>query len=367
MTHTRPIRVSFVIDRLSRAGTESQLLALIKGLNRDIVQPSLVLLNGNDDESRSLEPVGIPILRLGLTRLVGAQTLTAGARLLKFWREYRPEVVQSYFLDSSYFTIPLARLIGVRTVVRVRNNLGYWLGGKHLQLGRFMGRLSHVTLTNSDIGKQAIHEIERGNAEKIEVIENGVDLERFDDCSPVNWKQKLLTVGGVANLRPVKNIDGLIRVASQLRHLPLRWEIAGGGPEHDTLTQSIRENALEDRFLLRGPIQDVPQFLKGIDIAVLPSHSESMSNALLEYMAAGRAIVATDTGANAKIVRHSIEGQIVPTRNDEALAEALTLYTNQPSTANQHATNAQKRVRETFSRQAMITRFEEFYQERGRG
>lgn len=362
MNTPRPIHVSFVIDRLSRAGTESQLLALLQGLDRNKIRPSLVLLDGTDEESQALEPKGVPLIRLGLKRLLGPEAIRASASLVRFWRKDRPDVVQSYFLDSSYFAIPLARLLGIRKVVRVRNNLGYWLSGKHLPLGRLMGRLAHRTLTNSEVGKRALNEIERGNASKIAVIENGVDLERFRECSPVFWENRVLTVGAVANLRPVKNIDGLIRVASQLRHLPLRWEVAGTGPEQNHLLHLIERHQLADRFFLKGALQEIPAFLKGIDIAVLPSHSESMSNALLEYMAAGRAIVATDTGANATLVRHGIEGQIVPPKTDPLLAQAIAFYSKEPLLAHQHAKNAQKRVQERFSRQAMIHRFEEFYQ-----
>src|SRR6476659_8976639 len=87
---TEPVRVCFMIDRLSRAGTESQLLALIRELDRATVQPSLVLLDGEDDLSQALEPADCPVVRLGLRRLLSRSTTRAARQLRSFWREHRP-------------------------------------------------------------------------------------------------------------------------------------------------------------------------------------------------------------------------------------------------------------------------------------
>src|SRR5262249_9405987 len=146
----------FVIDSLSRAGTEMQLLALIRGLDRSRVEPFLCLLDGTDPLSQSLEPATCPVLRLGLKGLLRPTALAAAARLASYWRRHHVDVVQTYFLDSTYLSVPLAWICGVRRVVRVRNNLGYWLTRRHRMLGWFLGKLSHRTLTNSDAGRQAL-------------------------------------------------------------------------------------------------------------------------------------------------------------------------------------------------------------------
>src|SRR5438093_343417 len=105
-----PIRVCFLIDRLTRGGTETQLLALIRVLDRSRVEPALALLDGEDDESRSLEPSDCPVLRLGVHSLHGPQALAAVRKLRRFWRTHGTDVLQVYFLDSTYFGVPLARV-----------------------------------------------------------------------------------------------------------------------------------------------------------------------------------------------------------------------------------------------------------------
>ncbi|MGL6094175.1 MAG: glycosyltransferase, partial [Fimbriiglobus sp.] len=226
----RPVNVCFLIDRLSRAGTETQLLALIRELDRARVRPALVLLDGDDALSHELEPTDCPVLRLGVKRLVGTGAARAAGRLRAFWRAHATDVLQVYFLDSAYFGVPLAKLAGVPRVVRVRNNLGYWLTPKHRVLNRIVGRLADVTLTNTDAGKDAIVRGERLPAGRVTVIPNGVDLARFAAIPPP-FAAADIVVGCVANLRPVKNIDGLMRAAAVVcNRLPhVRFAVAGDG------------------------------------------------------------------------------------------------------------------------------------------
>jgi glycosyltransferase involved in cell wall biosynthesis len=86
-----------------------------------------------------------------------------------------------------------------------------------------------------------------------------------------------------------------------------------------------------------------------------------MSNALLEYMAAGRAIVATDVGANGRLVRHEREGLMVPAGDDATLAGALRRYLRDPALARTLGAAARRRAEDRFSRAAMVCRFEEFF------
>jgi glycosyltransferase involved in cell wall biosynthesis len=363
--HAQPVRVCFMIDRLSRAGTETQLLALLRTLDRDKVQPSLVLLDGEDDLSRALEPQDCPVLRLGVGKLASWRAVSAAQRLRAFWREQQPDVLQAYFLDAAYFGAPLARLSGISKVVRVRNNLGYWMTGVRRLAERVLRQFVDATLTNTAAGKQALVEREGHALGRVQVLENGVDFDRFKRFMLPDTSRKRVRVGCVANLRPVKNIDGLMRAAkTALERFPqLVFEVAGDGEQRPELERLGAELGLGDRFQLRGSIPDVGSFLRTIDIAVLPSHSEGMSNALLEYMASGRAVIATDVGANAELIRHRKDGLIVPARDEQAIVEAIGTMLENPLRAAGFGASARKRVEAEYSRAAMCRRFEEFYQQ----
>ena len=366
------IAVSFVIDSLSRAGTESQLLALLRTLDRQTFSPSLVLLDGQSELSKSLEPHDLPVLRLGVTKLISRQAISAARQLKNFWKEHRPDIVQAYFLDSAYFSAPIAKLSGAKKIVRVRNNLGYWLTRKHRILGRLVKPLVDVTLTNCESARGEL--VKSGlDPHRVIVLENGVDLSagRASDGASHRHAPSLARpankIGCVANLREVKNIDGFMRAAAIVcREKPdATFAVAGEGPERAKLELLRASLGLEKSFHLAGSISDVPQFLTSINIAVLPSHSEGMSNALLEAMAAGKAIVATDAGANASVLGDA--GLIVPPRNDEALAAAILRLLNDPELSEKLGDSARNRVEQHYSREAMRRRFEDFYREMNSG
>ena len=362
-TADEPIRVSFVIDNLSRAGTETQLLALIRELDRNRVAPSLVILDGDNPLSRSLEPSNCPILRLGLRHLLRHSTLQVAWRLQNFWREQRPDIVQLYFMDSAYFGVPVAKFSGVKKVVRVRNNLGYWLTRKHRLLNRLIQPAVDVTLTNSDGGRDALIQNDRLSPNQVAVIENGVDLERFANFPLPCSRDSVVRVGCVANLRAVKNIAGLMRAARQVcdRIPNVVFEVVGDGEERPALEQLHAELRLGDCFILSGSVSDVPAFLRSVDVAVLPSHSEGMSNALLEYMAAGRAIVATDVGANTKLIHDGQHGLVVSPKDVNALANAIERVVTDKALSQQIGRAARAKVETDYSRGAMRIRFEQFY------
>lgn len=360
-----PVRVCYMIDRLSRAGTETQLLALVRALDRTRVRPTLVLLDGEDDLSRALEPADCPVIRLGVRRLLSGRSVTAARRLRAFWREHRPDVLQTYFMDAAYFGAPLAKLCGIKKVLRVRNNLGYWLTGRHRVIGRLVRPFVDATLTNTDAGRDALVSRDGLRANRVVVLENGVDTARFKRFMLPDLTKKLVRVGCVANLRPVKNIDGLMRAAkSALERFPqLVFEVAGDGEQRDELQRLHAELALGERFVLRGSVSDVANFLRSVDVAVLPSHSEGMSNALLEYMAAGRAVIATDVGANAKLLDGGKCGLLVPPNDGAALVEAIGALLANPLRAAGFGAAARRRVDAEFSRDAMRKRFESYYAE----
>jgi glycosyltransferase involved in cell wall biosynthesis len=356
-----------MIDELTAAGTETQILALISHLDRARVLPFLCLLRGEDERSRRLEPLDCPVLRLGIRSFRQPATFAAAWRLARFLRRQRIDVLQVYFPESTYFGVPVAWLAGVPHILRTRNNLGYWMTPWHRRLGRLCDRFASGLVANSQASRQAVVADESLSPSRVVVLENGVDLDRFSRSGPLAARPEASPrrIGVTANFRAVKGLDIFLRAAALVaaRQANVCFALAGEGPLRSALSQQARELGLEGRLTMLGSVPDVPAFLAGLDVAVLPSYSEGLSNALLEYMAASKAIVATAVGGNVEVVEDGRHALLVPPGDPGRLAAAIDRLLADPVLATGLGLAARRRAEERYSREGMVRRFEAFYQD----
>src|SRR5262249_38748541 len=158
----------------------------------------------------------------------------------------------------------------------------YWMTPWHRRLGRLCDALSDGLVANCDACRDAVITDEGIAPERVVVLENGVDLSRFppppDPASGSRGEPR--RVGVTANLRPVKGLDVFVRAAAEVAaHDPdLSFHVAGEGPLRGELSRLAADLGLGAGLVLQGSVADVPAFLDGLEVAVLPSLSEGMSN-----------------------------------------------------------------------------------------
>jgi glycosyltransferase involved in cell wall biosynthesis len=269
----------------------------------------------------------------------------------RFLQREQIDVLQLYFPDSSIFGIFSGWLAGVPRIIRTRNNLGYWMTRKDRWIAKILNRFVHWTIANCEACRQAVIADEGVDPESVIVLENGIDLERFKNLprdTSQNGEKRIRKVGMVANLRPVKDPETFVRAAAIVaaEHPDIHFEIAGEGELRPHILKLADELGLNGRFHLLGTVEDIPAFLSNLDVAVLTSQSEGMSNAILEYMAAGLPIVATDVGANAELIIDGISGTLIPPNNPIQLANALRQILNDPTLTMKLKTSAYQLSRE---------------------
>jgi glycosyltransferase involved in cell wall biosynthesis len=334
----RALRVCYLIDDLGSGGTEGQLLSLIRHLDRDLIQPHLCLLRGQGQRSRSFEPDSCPVMRLGVGALRHPKTPGKFFGFARFLRRQRFDVLQTYFRDSTLFGMPAGRLAGVPAILGTRVNLAPPETRFQKWLLRFCTRrLAHAVVANSPMCRAAALEYDGATAQRVHVIENGVELDRYADIPPLpsdpRWRPQ--RIGLLANLRPVKDPATLIQAARIVvsRYPQTTFLLAGEGELRPSLEQLIERLELTDQVFLCGEVRDVPGFLGDIDIGVLCSLSEGSPNAILEYMAAGRAIVATAVGGTRHVIRDGVNGLLVPAAAPQLLADAILSLIDNPRQA----------------------------------
>ncbi len=373
MIYARPVRVCYLINRLGIGGTEIQLLKLIRSLDRRRVEPHLCLLDGEDDESRSLEPGSCEVLRLGVATFGSVKAARQAINFAASLRRWRIDVLQLHHADSTYFGALVGRLAGVPRIVATRRGLYFWATSAHKNVGPWLDIIYHrmlvdAMLANCQACLTAVTESGIPVPRRTVIIENGADLASLLGIPPPpehRARTEPLRVGTIAWLRPIKRIDLLVRAAAELcsQRSDITFEVVGEGDGNarPTLERQIKDARLGDRFALPGVTNDVESALGRFDIAVLCSDSEALSNSLIEYMAAGRAVVATAVGATPTVIEHGVTGLLIPPGDAGALAAAIRRLADDAPLRRRLGAAAREAARRRFSMSAMVRNHEAFY------
>jgi glycosyltransferase involved in cell wall biosynthesis len=208
--------------------------------------------------------------------------------------------------------------------------------------------------------------------DRVVMIPNGVDTSYFRPEAgrrdplrrELGIPAEVQVVGTIGNLLPVKGQSDLLRAVARLGSTEqTRLVIVGDGRERGRLEALARELELSERVLFTGTRPDTRELLSSFDVVVSPSHSEGMSNVLLEAMAMARPIVATAVGGSSELLRHEETGLLVPPQDPESLAAAIRRVLQGGPEIEALARRARKVVEVQFGLDRMIARYVALYDE----
>ncbi len=303
MASGAPLRVGLVIGQLSTGGAEGQLGLLCRGFDRRVVQPTVYCLSTQTDPYRAaLERAGVSV------RVIAGGRLGRAAQLRRRLAADRIDLVHAWlFIANAYaWAAGAGRPRALVTSARNCKRQGRWLDA----LNRRAFRASDAIIVNA---VHVQHYIEReydAPAERITVIPNAIDLERFRPQPRAPGSPCVVTVG---RLVAQKNPLLFVAAAADLRaRLPeVRFVLIGDGPLRGPVQTAVRQAGLDDACVLAGERADVPELLRQADLFWLTSDWEGLSNALIEAMACGLPVVATDVGGTAELVRNGEGGFLI--------------------------------------------------------
>lgn len=366
------IKIAYFIDTIEspNAGTEQQLLMLLNNLDRSRFSPYLLCLQ--DSPWLISQNFTFPVKNFNFSNIFSPGLARFVYDFGRLHRREKFDIVQTYFIDANIAGVIAARLAGVKTILAGRRNAGDRTSSTQLKALRFLTRYTTKYLANSKAIADVTRQLEGATGKQMEVIYNGMYLDKFRSITPqmrasqrALWqiKDDELLIGIVANLRPVKNIDSLIISASTLtkKFENLKFVVIGEGPQRDSLQQQIDSFSLMDRVKLAGRYENIIPCLSAFDIGVLCSKSEGFSNSLIEYMAAGLPVVASDVGGNAEAVNHGKTGLIYSLTDPHGLSQALTQLIEKRKFAKEMAGRAKKEAFDKYDVMTYISNHEKFY------
>lgn len=356
------INVLQFIGSFHTGGSERQAVQLVRLLSRqENCRVFVACLNREGVLRAEIEASGFAdIPEFNLTSFYDARFFRQLQRCAGFLRENEIQIVQSTDFYTNVFAMTAGWL--AKTPVRIAAKRET---GTRTQAQRFLEkqafRFADAIVANAEAVKK--HLIETGvPARKIAVVYNGLDVERLKPEEtdrdkilrsfglPLDKKLQFVTI--VANFRSeVKNQRMFLRAAKRVKeNFPgAAFVLAGEGELIDEMKRLAKDSGIENDVYFTGRCARVAELLSVSDICVLSSRSEGFSNSILEYMAAGKAVVATGVGGAAEAVVENETGFLVESDDDEMLAARLLELLKDREKAARFGANGRRAVEEKFS------------------
>jgi sugar transferase (PEP-CTERM/EpsH1 system associated) len=369
----RPL-IAHVVFRLDYGGLENGVVNVINGLPEAEFRHAIVALTVATEFRHRIRRADVSVHALGKRAGNDPAMLV---RLFKLLRSLRPAIVHTRNLATIEGAL-LARLAGA--AVRIHGEHGWDVhdpegtSPKYRALRKLLNpAITRFVAVSSELERWLVETVGIAPG-KVERICNGVDTALFSPA-PAGGGRRLLTaagfapdsvvVGSVTRFSAIKDPLNVVRAFIAARRdaagSRLRLVMLGDGELKAAADQMLRDAALAHDAWLPGSRDDVPQLLRELDVFVLGSAREGISNTVLEAMATGLPVIASATGGNLELLEDGVSGHLVTPREPQALAQALLAYARDPALRAAHGAAARTRAEQRYSLAGMIDAYRSLY------
>jgi sugar transferase (PEP-CTERM/EpsH1 system associated) len=367
--------VAHVIYRLDTGGLENGLVNLINRIPAERFRHAIICLTDYTAFRQRIQRGDVSVF--ALNKPPGNSPILH----FKLWRllmQLRPDIVHTRNFGALEAMLPAA-LAGVP--VRVHGEHGHNIGDldgsnrKYQWVRRAIKPFVHQYIALSRDLERYLHEKIHVPAAKVAQLYNGVDTELFHPArggrEPLPYAgfagPEQFVIGTVGRMQAVKDPVTLARAFVRLlRMVPdgdrrLRLVMVGDGPLKKQVLTVIEEAGASGLAWLPGERDDVPRIMRGLDLFVMPSISEGISNTVLEAMASGLPMVGTRVGGNPELIEEGVTGTLVPRNDAESMARAMRVYTESAELCRRHGSEARRAVERRFGIDAMVNAYMAVY------
>ena len=362
------IRVMQITNNLGIGGLERVVVNLCKHLNKDMFEVSVCCLSFRGPFAEELMSDGIPVFL--------SPHLTEATDYLAFWklknilRSVNPHIVHTHNINAMFDGFFASILAGIPINIHTDHGRIFPDKMRYMVLeGIISIFLDHIIVVSEQIKENLIHYEHIAN-KKITVVNNGIDGHRYDISIDIAKKKQELGLDSFTNiiglgvrLTQPKGITYLIQASPLIleRYPQTAFVIAGEGDLMSALKKETRKFNVDSHFIFLGPRLDLNEILQLFDIYVLPSISEGFPLVILEAMAAGKAIVATNVGGIPLAINDCKEGFLVPPKDPQMLANKICELLGNEDKRIIFSKNAKQKFYNEFEVRHMIKEYEQIY------
>ncbi len=359
-------RILLVIPTLDRSGAEKQLVMLARGLPKEQFEVHVCVLTREGPLAASLAEAGIPIHTI---RKRGKIDPLAFLRLTALMRRLKPDLVHTWIFAANAYGRAAAIRAGVPCIVGGERCVDPWKSWWEFAIDRRLANRSRCIVTNSS-GVREFYARHGIAASKFEVIPNGIAISRReasktrgDWAAELDIPESAHWIGSIGRLWPQKRHPDLMCAFDVLKVVrdDTYLLLVGDGPDRAKLERLAWQTKIEDRLRFLGERPDVQELLPHLALSTLASGYEGQSNAIMESMAAGLPVVASDIPGNRDLVVEGETGYFFPVGDRGEMARCWQRLLSQPDLAKRLGEQGARRMREHFSIEQMVARHAELY------
>jgi glycosyltransferase involved in cell wall biosynthesis len=361
--------VLLLARHLDLGGTERQLSEMAQSLDRRLFDVHVGCFRSGGIRARDIAASGIPITELPLRSFKSPSNVTAAIRALRrYVDEHGIAIVHAFDPPAVLFAGVAASFVRPAAVLTSQRCFRETCTPMFRRALRAADRMADGVVVNCEALRRHRLALDGREAARLHLCHNGLDTTRFQRRVPSPAADAVppgsIVVGSVCGLRPEKGLPTLVSAFAQaaVRHPRLFLLLVGDGTEREALTRQADALGLQGRYRFQPKAADVVPWLSLIDIFVLPSaHNEALSNALMEAMACGCAVVASRGGGNTELVLPGETGLLFEPRDAASLAGHLERLAADPGLRQQMGRGGAAYIQTRFSLGAAAERMGSIY------
>lgn len=370
----KKFRILYLTTTSQLYGAEKMVYELAKRINKDRFEPMVCTIK-DDLDNQLLSQLRKEGVKTACLKIEKKWEVWKAIHFFSIIKSFKPDILQSFLFFDNILARIFGKFMSIPVIISGQRNVEI----HRSQLRNFIDRvtlpLADYIVSNSKAGKQILVNREKIDEKKIEVIYNGIDIQDFnkkqkaelaDLFTSESFFSNKFIVGFIGSLTQQKGLNVLFEAAAELKEKSLNiiLVLIGEGKRKQELEQLTKELGIEDIVYFTGYKDMGWKFMRLFDVLVSPSLWEGMPNVVIEAMAQGIIVVATNVGGIPELIEEGKDGFLVESKNIHALVDKISYIFNLPEEKRiEIRENAQKKIIKNYSIEKMVREYESLYQD----